>query len=304
MSINLLKKLVVVISSRALFDLEESHKVYVDEGVDAYCRYQVERENEVFKPGVAFLLVRKLLNINTLAEQGGGLPGVEVILLSRNSADTGLRVFNSIKHYGLPITRAAFTNGSAPWRYVQPFQADLFLSTEASDVRLALESGFAAASIWPGSHGEQGADDKVRIAFDGDAVLFSDESERIYKEQGLAKFQENEESQAHTPMKAGPFKNFLYALQQIQQAFPADQAVITTALVTARSAPAHERVIRTLRDWGIRIDQALFLGGMAKGEFLKAFEADIFFDDQTSHIESASSHVPSGHVPSGVANDG
>lgn len=304
MAVDLLKKLVVVISSRALFDLEESHEIYKEQGVDAYCRYQVERENDVLKPGVAFQLVRKLLSINSLAEQGGSLPGVEVILLSRNSADTGLRVFNSIKHYGLPITRAAFTNGSAPWRYVKPFQADLFLSTEASDVRQALDAGFAAASIWPGSHGKTGADDKVRVAFDGDAVLFSDESERIYKEQGLEKFQENEASQAHTPMKAGPFKNFLFALQRIQQAFPADQAVITTALVTARSAPAHERVIRTLRDWGIRIDQALFLGGMAKGEFLEAFEADIFFDDQTVHVESASSHVPSGHVPSGIANNG
>lgn len=304
MAVDLLKKLVVVISSRALFDLEESHKVYIEQGVDAYCQYQVDRENEVLTPGVAFQLVRKLLSINSLAEQASGLPGVEVILLSRNSADTGLRVFNSIKHYELPITRAAFTNGSAPWRYVKPFQADLFLSTEPEDVRQALDAGYAAASIWPGSHGKTGIDNKVRIAFDGDAVLFSDESERIYKEQGLEKFQENEASQAHTPMKAGPFKNFLFALQKIQQAFPADQSVITTALVTARSAPAHERVIRTLRDWGIRIDQALFLGGMAKGEFLEAFEADIFFDDQTTHVESASSHVPSGHVPSGVANNG
>lgn len=304
MAVDLLKKLVVVVSSRALFDLEESHQVYMEQGVDAYCRYQVERENEVLTPGVAFQLVRKLLSINTLSAQASDLPSVEVILLSRNSADTGLRVFNSIKHYKLPITRAAFTNGSPPWRYVKPFQADLFLSTEPSDVRQALEAGFAAASIWPGSHGKSGEDNKVRVAFDGDAVLFSDESERIYKEQGLAKFQENEASQAHTPMKAGPFKNFLFALQQIQQAFPADQAVITTALVTARSAPAHERVIRTLRDWGIRIDQALFLGGMAKGEFLEAFEADIFFDDQTAHIESAATRVPSGHVPSGIANNG
>lgn len=297
-------KLVVVISSRALFDLEESHKVFVEQGIEAYCRYQVERENQVLKPGAAFGLVKKLLAINALPQaQKGLIPEVEVILLSRNSADTGLRVFNSIEHYQLPITRAAFTNGVAPYPYVRPFGADLFLSTEAEDVRSALLAGYAAASLLPREYkGEEGG--QVRIAFDGDAVLFSDASERIYKSEGLDAFQENEKRSANVPLEGGPFKAFLQALAAIQMGFAQDEAPITTALVTARGAPAHERVIKTLRDWNIRIDQALFLGGMAKGEFLKTFGADIFFDDQSTHIASAhDSDVPSGHVVHGVANE-
>lgn len=293
-------KLTVAISSRALFDLEESHRVFETEGVDAYCHYQIEREEECLTPGVAFALVQKLLRLNR------GLAGgdqVEVVLISRNNADTGLRVFNSIQHYELDITRAAFTGGNSPYRYVRPFDAQLFLSADPQDVRNALESGFAAATILP-SRAQAGPVDEqqVRIAFDGDAVLFSDAAERVYKNQGLEAFTASEIAAANDPLPGGPFKDFLAALHRIQSRFSQNEAPIRTALFTARSAPAHERVVRTLRAWQIRIDEAVFLGGMEKGEFLRTFGADIFFDDQRGHCDSARDHVPTGHVPHGVAN--
>lgn len=294
-------KLVVAISSRALFNLDESHAVFENEGEEAYCRYQVEREDVPLAPGVAFNLVRKLLALNGLDPVN---PHVEVILLSRNSADTGLRIFNSIKHHNLDISRAAFTRGESTYPYISAFGAHLFLSAESEDVRKALEAGFAAATILPSSAPlGQGDDKQLRIAFDGDAVLFSDESERIYKGSGLVAFQDNEAATAKKPLPGGPFKNFLAMLHQIQLDYPADTSPIRTALITARGAPAHERVIRTLRAWNIRIDEALFLGGKDKGEFLKAFGADIFFDDQQKHCDSARQHVATGHVPHGVANE-
>ncbi|MEE8119481.1 MAG: 5'-nucleotidase [Gammaproteobacteria bacterium] len=292
------KQLVIAISSRALFDLEEGHKVFVERGVEAYAAYQVEREDEILEPGMAFPLVNKLLRLNEIAKS---TQAVEVILLSHNSADTGLRIFNSISHYRLDITRAAFTNGETTWRYVAPFGANLFLSAEASDVVAALDAGFAAATILP-RRGSDSESDQVRIAFDGDAVIFSDEAERVFKEKGLEAFSRSEKGLAKQPLSGGPFKNFLQALHRIQNEFPPDSAPIRTALVTARSAPAHERVIRTLRAWGVRIDEALFLGGMEKTAFLKAFGADIFFDDQKGHVELAAGQVATGHVPHGVAN--
>ncbi len=290
-------KLVVAISSRALFDLAESHRVYTEAGVAAYHRYQVQHEDELLSPGPAFVLVKKLLRLNRPDKQY-----VEVILLSRNSADTGLRVFNAIKHYGLDITRAVFTKGEATSRYVPAFGAHLFLSADQGDVRRALEEGHAAATIFPSAVGANETEE-LRIAFDGDAVLFSDEAERVYQEQGLAAFSQSESDAAMEPLSGGPFKDFLAGLHRIQADFPEDAGPIRTALVTARSAPAHERVIRTLRAWNIRIDEALFLGGLDKGEFLRAFRADIFFDDQRTHIESALQHVAAGHVPHGVANN-
>ena len=289
-------KLVVAISSRALFDLAESHRVYTELGVETYQRYQIEHEDELLEPGPAFALVTKLLRLNRPDKQY-----VEVILLSRNSADTGLRVFNAIRHYGLDITRAAFTSGEATSRYVPAFGAHLFLSADTDDVRRALEDGYAAATIFPTVFRNES--DQLRIAFDGDAVVFSDEAERIYQTSGLAAFARSERASAATPLPGGPFKEFLAALHRIQSDFPEDRSPIRTALVTARSAPAHERVIRTLRAWNIRIDEALFLGGLDKGEFLRAFGADIFFDDQTRHVESAAQHVSAGHVPHGIANE-
>jgi 5'-nucleotidase len=293
------RKLVVAISSRALFDLDEAHRVFETQGKEAFCRYQIEREDEVLQPGVAFPLVKKLLAIN------GALPEplVEVILLSRNSADTGLRAFNSIAQHGLGIERAAFSGGQSPFAYIAAFDAHLFLSAHAEDVTLALNAGCAAATLLAGG-ANANPSEQLRIAFDGDAVLFSDEAERIYRASGLAAFAESEKAEARKPLSGGPFKEFLAALQHIQTHFEPDRSPIRTALVTARGAPAHERVVRTLRAWNIRIDEALFLGGMDKGPFLRAFGADIFFDDQRGHCESASRHVATGHVPHGVANRG
>lgn len=292
------EKLVIAISSRALFDLSESHRVFEEQGLEAYQQYQIAREDEPLEPGDAFVLVNKLLNLNTLI----GDSRVEVILLSRNSADTGLRVFNSIRHYGLNITRAAFCSGDSPYRYISAFNSHLFLSTDGGDVRHALEFGIAAATILP-STVTANKDGKLKFAFDGDAVLFSDEAERIYKASGLEAFTESEKKAANEPLSGGPFKPFLAALQQLQMEFPPGESPIRTCLVTARSAPTHERVVKTLRAWNIRIDESLFLGGMEKGKFLHAYDADVFFDDQQGHCDSARNHVATGHVPSGVANN-
>lgn len=289
--------LVIAISSRALFDLADSHRVFEEQGLDAYQDYQIAHEDEPLDKGVAFSLVEKLLKLNDALKESP----VQVILLSRNSADTGLRIFNSIEHYGLNITRAAFSGGSSPYRYIPPFNCHLFLSTDGVDVRQALEIGVAAATILPS---KQPAAQRrlLKIAFDGDAVLFSDEAEQVYKSSGLEAFAKSERAAANEPLSGGPFKPFLASLQQIQQAFPAGEAPIRTCLVTARAAPAHERVVRTLRAWNIRIDESLFLGGLDKGEFLQAFDADVFFDDQEGHCDSARNHVATGHVPHGVAN--
>ncbi len=291
--------LVVAVSSRTLFDLSESHRIFLDKGVDAYRAYQLKNENTPVAKGVAFTLVEKLLNIR---HPDSGQRLVEVVLVSRNSGDTGLRVFNSIKHYGLPITRAAFTNGESPYGYLAAFGAHLFLSAHNEDVEKALEAGYAAAHLKTQAAEVNDPSPQVRIAFDGDAVLFSDESEQIYKTSGLEAFKKNEEKLAEEPLIDGPFKPFLKALHRLQKVFPADDCPIRTALVTARSAPAHKRVILTLRQWDIRLDEALFLGGLEKGQFLEAFKADIFFDDQLTHILSASDKVPAGHVPYGIAN--
>lgn len=290
-------QLVVAISSRALFDMSESHKVYQEQGLSSYSEFQIAHEDEPLAKGDAFHLVEKLLAINETL----GQKKVEVILLSRNSADTGLRVFNSIDHYGLDIKRAAFCGGESPYRYVQAFGSHLFLSTDASDVRSALDNGVAAATLLE-SNASNIDSGQLRFAFDGDAVLFSDEAEQVYKAEGLEAFTKSERAAAKTPLSGGPFKQFLSALHSLQSEFPDEYSPIRTALVTARSAPAHERVIRTLRAWKIRIDESLFLGGMRKVDFLKAYGADVFFDDQQMHCEPASEEVPTGHVPHGVAN--
>ncbi len=290
------KKLVVAISSSALFDLAESHQIYLEQGTQAYCQFQIENEDVPLEPGAAYSLVKKLLALNSDVQH------VEIILLSRNSSDTGLRIFNSIQHHNLAITRAVFTSGSSPYCYVAPFGANLFLSTSPEDVRKALDAGIAAATILPSNFRKDNDNDQLRLAFDGDAVLFSDESEQIYKEKGLQAFTDNERQTAKSPLSGGPFKDFLMALNHLQTEFGESKTPIRTALVTARSAPAHERVIRTLRAWGIRIDEAIFLGGMDKGPFLKSFGADIFFDDQQGHCDSAREHVATGHVPHGIAN--
>jgi 5'-nucleotidase len=297
MPVSLEGQLVVAISSRALFDFEEENLVFEQSDDRAYMKLQLERLEEPAKPGVAFSLVKKLLAFNDAQTQR-----VEVVILSRNDPVSGMRVFRSAQHYGLPIQRGSFTRGQSPWRYLKPLNANLFLSTHLSDVRAALDAGVPAAQVYPHSaHASEAHPHEVRIAFDGDAVLFSDEAERIFQSEGLSAFQAHERAKASQPLLAGPFKPLLAALHRLQQeGTPAMR--VRTALVTARSAPAHERAIRTLMEWNIEVDEAMFLGGLPKGEFLKEFEPDFFFDDQTGHIESAAQHVPAGHVASGISN--
>ena len=309
-------QLVVAISSRALFDFEEENQHFEANDDRAYMKLQLDRLEQAAKPGVAFSLVNKLLAFNATAQPGAtnalptqpgatnALPTqrVEVVILSRNDPVSGMRVFRSAQHYGLPIQRGVFTRGESPWRYLKPLNAHLFLSTNEADVRSALGAGVPAARVYPNSARASSAHPhEVRIAFDGDAVLFSDEAERVFQQRGLDAFQSHERDQAETPLAAGPFKPLLLALQRLQHE-PAQGMRIRTALVTARSAPAHERAIRTLMDWNVEIDEAMFLGGLPKGEFLREFEPDFFFDDQTGHVDSASAHVPAGHVASGIAN--
>lgn len=294
--------LVIAITSRALFSMEDSHGLFEREGIEAYRAYQQTHENDPLRPGIAFPLVRKILALNQRVPKDA--PHVEVILLSRNSTDTGLRVFNSIQHHQLDIKRASFTSGAPVWPYIRPFGAQLFLSANPESVAAALAAGVAAATILPANAAETAHADQVRIAFDGDAVIFGDESERISREQGVEAFGAHERAHAKLPLSGGPFRGFLQALHDLQEAFPVGQeSPIRTALVTARSAPAHERVIRTLREWGVRLDEASFLGGRDKGEFLNAFGADIFFDDSLHNVESARAHVATGHVPHGVNNE-
>ncbi|MBE6663512.1 MAG: 5'-nucleotidase [Ruminococcaceae bacterium] len=296
MALSLDDKLVVGISSRALFDLEEENKIYEEKGLKAYSEYQIEHENDILKPGTAFPLVKALHNLNCDNKHM-----TEIIIMSKNSADTSLRIFNSIKHYGLDISRAALIGGNSITPYLNTFKTDLFLSANEDDVQEAINAGIAAGIICshanlPINPNEESP--QIRIAFDGDAVIFSDESEKIYKEKGLDAFAKHEEENAKKPLPEGPFAKLLKTISLIQNQFKdAEKMPIRTALVTARNTPAHERVIRTLRAWDVRIDEAFFLGGIEKSEILKSFGANIFFDDQSVHTDKASRLVPSARVP-------
>jgi 5'-nucleotidase len=292
-------RLVVALSSRALFDFEEENQVFEGHDDRAYMQLQLQRLEQPALPGVAFSLAKKLLSFNV----DPAAPHVEVVILSRNDPVSGMRVFRSAQHYGLSIERGAFTRGQSPWRYLRPLGAQLFLSANLADVRQALDAGVPAAQVYPHSaRASEAHPDELRIAFDGDAVLFSDEAERVYQREGLDAFQRHEVSRAGTPLPPGPFKPLLEALHRLQRSAGAGGTHIRTALVTARSAPAHERAIRTLMDWQIEVDEAIFLGGLPKGPFLREFEPDFFFDDQTGHVANAAPHVPSGHVAAGVRN--
>jgi 5'-nucleotidase len=289
--------LVVAISSRALFDFEEENRVFEAHDDRAYMQLQLQRLEQPARPGAAFSLVHKLLAFNTPAQRR-----VEVVILSRNDPVSGMRVFRSCQHYGLPIERGVFTRGESPWRYLKPLAAELFLTVNEPDVRQALAAGVPAARVAAESARASDAyPNEVRIAFDGDAVLFSDESERVFQHEGLAAFQAHERDRAALPMSPGPFKPFLEALHRLQRE-PSGDMRVRTALVTARSAPAHERAIRTLMAWRVDVDEAMFLGGLPKGQFLREFQPDFFFDDQTGHVDNASPHVPSGHVSAGISN--
>ena len=292
-------KLVIGISSRALFDLSDSHQIFENEGIEAYREYQIQNENEVLEPGDAFNLVTKILKINNFYKFNDR---IEVILLSRNTADTGLRVFNSIEAHNLNITRAVFCGGESPYKYVKAFGVDLFLSSSKDDVKMAIENNVPSARIISTKASKKMKGDNIlKIAFDGDSVIFSDESEKVFEEEGLKAFLDNERKKK-SMLKAGPFKSFLVELNKLQSELDSETSPIRTALVTARSAPSHKRVIKTLRKWGVRIDESLFLGGMNKTEFLQSFEADIFFDDQQKNINDASAKVTAAHVPFGIKN--
>ena len=291
MALKLDDKLVIGVSSRALFDLEEENKIFEDLGLEAYCKYQIEHEKDILKPGTAFPLIKALQKLNDMTE---------IIIMSKNSADTSLRIFNSIEHYGLNISRAALVGGSSIAPYLNSFKTDLFLSANEEDVQEAINANVASGIICRHDQFPINADDdinQIRIAFDGDAVIFSDEAERIYQEKGLQAFAEHEQANAKKPLPEGPFAKLLKTISLIQQKFPKDQVPIRTALVTARNAPAHERVILTLRAWSVRIDEVFFLGGIEKSNVLKSFGANIFFDDQTAHTDPASKLVPSARVP-------
>ncbi len=291
-------RLVVAISSRALFDFEEENRIFERGDDGGYMQLQLQRLEQPARPGVAFSLVHKLLAFNE-----GALPRVEVVMLSRNDPVSGLRVFRSCQHYGLPIERGVFTRGASPWRYLRPLAAQLFLSANEADVRSALAAGVPAARVYPQSARATDANpDELRIAFDGDAVLFGDEAERVFQAGGLSAFHRHEAEHSARPLPPGPFKPLLAALHELRRA-PGARMHIRTALVTARSAPAHERAMRTLMDWKIEVDEAMFLGGLPKGEFLREFEPDFFFDDQTGHVAQAANHVPSGLVAAGVCHE-
>jgi len=292
-------KLVVAISSRALFDFEEENAVFERRGEREYVELQLSRLDVPAKEGVAFALVKKLLAFNT-----PGAQRVEVVILSKNDPVSGLRVFRSAAREGLRLERGVFTRGRTPYRYLDALKANLFLSANEADVMSALEAKVPAARVYPDSaRAAERHADEVRIAFDGDAVLFSDEAERVFQADGLDAFTRHETEHARRPLPPGPFKPLLEALHRLQQAAGTDVPMrLRTALVTARSAPAHERAVRTLMQWNIGVDEAMFLGGLDKGEFLRAFEPDFFFDDQRAHVESARRHVAAGHVPFGVAN--
>ncbi len=300
MAFELNAKLVIGVSARALFDLREENRIFEQQGVDAYVNYQISHEKEPFKKGAGFALIRALLGWN-------GLPGlenqVEVILLSHNSPEVSLRIYHSIEYYGLPITRAVFVSGASIAKYLKAFHTDLFLSACEEDVQAAVDAGIAAGIICQTDLAVEAMDvpdsedPVVRIAFDGDAVLFSDDSERIFKEQGMEAFVDNERSQACCPLPEGPFARLLKKFAAMRDGCKGGKLPIRIALVTSRCAPAHERVIRTLREWKVQIDEAFFLGGLTKKDVLEAFGAHIFFDDQQIHTSLASDAVPAARVP-------
>jgi 5'-nucleotidase len=292
--------LTVAVSSRALFHLEDGDEIYATKGQIAFNEYMQSKESVPLRPGPAFGLVKKLLALND-NKIGDPRNRVEVILLSRNSLDAGMRVMESVRHYGLDIERAVFCAGGERFSYAQGMGAHLFLSTTPADVKAAIDNGLAAATMLPAETLEAQSDMTVRIAFDGDSVLFSSEADEVFRAEGLDRFRESEMQNAKVPLGAGPFKAFLEALCALQATLPRGvDSPLKLALVTARGMPAHARVIHTLRSWGVLVDVAIFCGGAPKGPILKAFRADVFFDDTTKNLDSARLHdITSCHVPFG-----
>ena len=298
------QKLVVAVASSALFDLSQSHKVYCEQGVEAYRKYQETHIDLTLEKGVAFPFIRRLLRLNHIfAEE----QPVEVVLLSRNSPETGLRVFRSIQHYGLDITRAGFFSGSSPYPYLPAFNATLFLSANAQDVQAACAEGYAAGRVLDAKM-EDDDDEELRIAFDFDGVIASDDAEKVYQEKGMEAFHSAESHQAQTPLQPGLLADLfakISALQQLElqkrSADPHYRQIIKTAIVTARNAPAHERLINTLKSWGVDVNEAFFLGGIDKARILDIMHPHIFFDDQLGHLAHLK-NIPAVHIPFGIIN--
>ena len=306
MSYPIEKKLVIAVSSSALFDLSEPHSIFIEQGPKAYKQFQEDNLDKVLDKGVAFPFIKRFLNINNrfAAQQP-----VEVVLLSRNSAATGKRVFRSIQHYGLNISRAAFVEGKSPFEYVPAFNASLFLSANEKDVQNAIDAGFPAGVVLPGKWVNDEGDDELRIAFDFDGVIADDEAETVYKNADLPVFQAHEVKNSHIPHNPGPLADLFKKLSFIQQLEDGEieknreyKRVLRTAIVTARNAPAHERVITTLESWGVSANETFFLGGMVKHRILSRFKPHMFFDDQRSHLESEAGDIPMVHIPFGIAN--
>jgi 5'-nucleotidase len=301
------QKLVIAVASSALFDLSDSHQVYLDEGPEAYRSYQERTLDVILGKGVAFPFIRRFLNINKCFRSEAP---VEVVLLSRNSPETGLRVMRSIAHYGLDISRAAFMNGAAPYSYLPAFNASLFLSAHEEDVKNAIALDYPAGLVLPSRIADDDEDVELRVAFDFDGVLADDESEAVFKQDGLDRFHAHEtlhKARAHQP---GPLADMFQKLammqrleERAQRQDPAYRKIVRIAIITARSAPAHERVVTTLKSWGVSADETFFLGGMEKARVLSVFRPHIFFDDQLTHLNAGpGGTIPMVHVPFGVAN--
>ena len=309
MAYSLEGKLVVAVASSALFDLTESDKVFREQGEEAYRAFQRARETELLPPGVAFPFLRRLLALNGTAADDRP---VELVLLSRNDPDTGARIFHSAHSMGLELERAVFTSGASPWGYAESFGACLFLSANPQDVREAVLHGLPAGQVLPESVSEDDpSDPELRVAFDFDGVLADDASEKVYRSGGMLAFRATEEALGGIALAAGPLQRLLVELGKIQalekerlRKDPAYRPRLRTAIATARGAPAHQRVVTTLREWGLRVDQAFFLGGVEKTRVLERYRPHIFFDDQLAHARPASRVLPAVHVPFGIANHG
>ncbi len=299
-------KLVIAVASSALFELDEADAVFREKGVRAYREYQRAHENDILKPGIAFPFVRRFLELNRIFPER---QPAEVVLLSRNDSDTGLRVFTSIEHYQLGIVRAAFTRGNSPFRYIPAYNVSLFLSANESDVNEALKKGYPAGMVLPSAVADDETDVELRIAFDFDGVVADDSAEKVYQQEGLDAFHHSERTNSGTALAPGPLSDLfrkLGALRQLEdereEADPGYRRFLKTAIVTARSAPAHKRVVTTLRDWNITVDETHFLGGLNKGRILSTLRPHIFFDDQRHpHLDAAKDFTPSVHIPFGVA---
>jgi len=300
------KKLVIVISSSALFDLSDSDKVYKEHGLEAYRKFQEKNIDQLLPKGVAFPFIRRFLNLNmAFPEQ----EPVEVVLMSRNSPETGLRVFRSIQHYKLNISRAAFFSGTSPFKYIPAYNATLFLSANEEDVTNAVNAGFAAGRVIETKIEDDENDKELRIAFDFDGVIADDQSEMIYRESNdLSKFHDHESKMMKTPLTPGPLNDLFQKISHFQamererqRADPTYKRILKTSIITARNAPSHERVVYTLKEWGVDVDEAFFLGGIEKRRILEIMKPHIFFDDQMGHLEHIE-HIPAVHIPFGISN--